>query len=266
MALSAFIIWECRTTGASTNGGGFKSGASGTDWSQQDAAQYSVTDGVTAGTTTITSATANFGTDVVGNIIYVSGGTGSVTAARYEITGRTNSTTITVDRSTGLTAGTGVTLKIGGAVDSPVTINSAVVAGNIIYIKYHASNKYNLASTWTLTGGTVYQTNQPTVWVGYDTTRTVLNEDSNQPTIWSNNNALYPSVQLGAYTILRNVLVDGIGMGVGEAPAQLHRRATLRTGTQPRGTVEASGRVSVNIIIAHHSKSQTNADDEVYSR
>ena len=64
MALSANTVLEVRNGGSDTNGGGFVTGAAGTDWSQQDAAQYSVTDGVTAGTTTITSATANFGTDV----------------------------------------------------------------------------------------------------------------------------------------------------------------------------------------------------------
>ena len=91
MALAAACVWEVRTTGASTNGGGFKTGASGTDWSQQATAQYAVADGVTNGTTTITSATANFGTDVVGNLIYVSGGTGSITADWYEITATTSS-------------------------------------------------------------------------------------------------------------------------------------------------------------------------------
>lgn len=151
MALSSAIVWEVRDTGASTNGGGFKVGATGTDWTQQAAAQYSVTDGVTAGTTTLTSLTANFGTDVVGNIIYVAGGTGSVTAARYEITARTNSTTITVDRSTGLTAGTGVTLKIGGCLDGLVTLATAFVASNKAWINgsltQTATATFNVNST-----------------------------------------------------------------------------------------------------------------------
>src|SRR3954469_9556272 len=113
MALSSSTVYQVRPGGADTNGGGFVTGASGTDWSKQDAAQYSVTDGVAAGSTTLTSVTAAFGTDVVGNLIYVSGGTGSITAGWYQIISRTNATTIVVDRSTGLTAGTGVTLKIG---------------------------------------------------------------------------------------------------------------------------------------------------------
>lgn len=146
MALAAATVWEVRTGGSDTNGGGFKTGATGTDWTLQDAAQYSVTDGVTAGTTTITSATANFGTDVVGNIMYVQGGTGSVAAGWYEITARTNSTTITVDRSTGLTAGTGVTLKIGGALATPgLAASLMTVAGHTCYVK---------AGTYTITTAT----------------------------------------------------------------------------------------------------------------
>lgn len=150
MALSALIAWEIRTTGAATNGGGFKAGASGTDWSQQDSAQYAVTDGVTAGTTTITSATASFGTDVVGNLIYVAGGTGSVAGNWYEITARASATSITVDRSTGLTAGTGVTLNIGGAVDSIQSLPDIGVADNIYWIK---AGTYTITSAVNIKGG-----------------------------------------------------------------------------------------------------------------
>jgi len=83
MALASATVWEVRTAGNDTNGGGFVTGASGSDWSQQDAARtgadvtdISVTDAVAAGTTTITSATANFDTTIVGNIVYFEGGRG----------------------------------------------------------------------------------------------------------------------------------------------------------------------------------------------
>ncbi len=153
MALSGSTIWEVRTGGSDTNGGGFVAGASGTDWSQQDSPQYSVTDGVTAGSTTITSATANFGTDVVGNIIYVAGGTGSVTGAWYQIVSRTNSTTIVVDRSAGLTAGTGVTLKIGGALATPGLAGALMaVSGMGCYIK---AGTYTLSTATPGSGGPV---------------------------------------------------------------------------------------------------------------
>lgn len=168
MALSASSILEVRSTGSDQNSGGFVTGASGTDWSQQNAAQYSVTDGVTVGTTTITSATANFGTDVVGNLIYVQGGTAPITADWYQVTVRTNSTTITVDRSTGLTAGTGATLKIGG---SFATIAPALalmtVSGMTMYVKNTATYTIGTALTWP--AGPNY--GAATRMIGYTTTR-----------------------------------------------------------------------------------------------
>jgi hypothetical protein len=114
MALAGTTVWEIRQTGADTNGGGWVPGSSGTDWSQQATPKYVVTDGVTNGTTTITSATAAWGADIVGNILYAQGGTGSVAASWYQVVSWTNATTIVVDRATGLTSGTGVTLRVGG--------------------------------------------------------------------------------------------------------------------------------------------------------
>lgn len=183
MALSANTVLEVRNGGSDTNGGGFVTGASGTDWSLQNTAQYSVTDGVTAGTTTITSATAAFGTDVVGNLVYVQGGTGSVAAGWYQITARSDASTITVDRSTGLTAGTGVTLRIGGALASPGQAAAiATVAGMTTFIKYHASPYVvTTASTNTAAGCVSGATN--TAYVGYDSTRSLYNRDANRPTI-----------------------------------------------------------------------------------
>lgn len=170
MALAAATVWEVRTTGSATNGGGFKAGATGTDWSQQDSPQYSVTDAVTAGTTTITSATANFGTDVVGNILYIQGGTGAITAGWYEITARTDASTITVDRSTGLTAGTGATLKIGGALDSPATLAPIMVSSNKAFIK---SGTYSLSAVATFSAASVSpaSTVPATNIIGYASTR-----------------------------------------------------------------------------------------------
>lgn len=212
MAISVNTVLEVRSGGSDTNGGGFVTGASGTDWSQQDAAQYAVADGVTAGTTTIISATANFGTDVVGNLIYVTGGTGSVTAAWYEIVSRTNSTTIVVDRSTGLTAGTGVTLNIGGGLATPGQAGAIKVAGNKIFIKYNAT-PYTLSSaSANVAGGTIDDTTggvdgtAQSWWVGYDTTRTVLNTDANRPTL------KIPAAGVSSVTVVNVGNVQGVNI------------------------------------------------------
>ena len=77
MALPAATVWEVRpTAGSDTNGGGFVAGASGTDYSQQNAANsagsdISTTDVVATGVATITSATASFTSAIVGNVIYL---------------------------------------------------------------------------------------------------------------------------------------------------------------------------------------------------
>ena len=185
MSLASTTVFEVRPgAGSATNGGGFVPGSAGTDWSQQNSPQYSVTDSVTAGTTTITSATANFGADVVGNIIYVAGGTGSVAAAWYQIVSRTNSTTIVVDRSTGLTAGTGVTLHIGGALDSPWTIEPSLTAGMTVWIK---SGTLTFTATQSL-AATGDATNGPITWQGYHTSRG--DHDGTRPIFTTSTNSI----------------------------------------------------------------------------
>lgn len=139
MAISALAVWEVRpSTGSDTNGGGFVPGSSGTDWSQQASPQYSVTDGVAVGSTTITSATAAFGTDVVGNIMNVGG-------VWRQIVSRTNSTTIVVDAN--VSTATGLTIKIGGAFATVSQAASVAQPSNQIYFKgtYSAAAALNFA-------------------------------------------------------------------------------------------------------------------------
>jgi hypothetical protein len=198
MALSANTVLEIRHVadfaGASdTNGGGFVTGAGGTDWSQQGAPQYSVTDGVTAGTTTITSASASFGTDVVGNLISVTGGTGSVAQGWYQIASRTNATTIVVDRSTGLTAGTGVTLKIGGCFASPGAAAALMTVTGITAWWKYSTTVFTCTTSTVGAAGPIAISGQCRL-EGYDQTRG--DRTGNRPTIsWG-------SVSLGALTYL----------------------------------------------------------------
>lgn len=140
MALSAAVVWEVRGgAGSDTNGGGWDGTVSspGTDWSQRNSPEYALTNGVTNGTTTITTVSAS--ADMVGNVVYIAGGTGSITAGRYTVTAASVGTSITVDRSTGLTTGTGVTINVGGALATlaPLFVSSTVsvaVPGNIVWV------------------------------------------------------------------------------------------------------------------------------------
>lgn len=180
-AISGNTVWEVRNNGNDTNGGGFVTGASGTDMSQFDnknaaacsncqssTVNISVTNGVTAGTTTITSATANFSASIVGNIISVSGGTGAITQGWYQVTTFTNATTVIVDRSTGLSAGTGVTVNIGGALLTLGQLATNFVAGNNAYVK--AQSTYSISTG--VTFATAMQNTFYSRIIGYTTTRT----------------------------------------------------------------------------------------------
>lgn len=178
MSLSTAGVWEVRTTGDDTNGGGFKSGASGTDYSQQDAKNtvgnnISTTDAVANGTTTITSALGTFTSGIVGNFVYFQGGTGAIAAQWREVTVFTNATTITIDAI--IAASTGMTMNIGGALLSPSIAAATKVAGNDVWIK---SGTYSITSASAdVAGGRVLedtggvdQTNMSR-WEGYQTTR-----------------------------------------------------------------------------------------------
>lgn len=78
-----------------------------------DFVQYAETktDAVANGTTTITSASFGFNQFQVGEQVFLSGGTNSLTGAWYTITGFTNSSTITVN--TTVPSGTGISISLG---------------------------------------------------------------------------------------------------------------------------------------------------------
>lgn len=174
MAIAAATCWEVRATnGNDTNGGGFVAGATGTDYSQQNAKNTgandtSTTDGVGNGTTTFTSATANFGTTIVGNIIYLQGGTGSLAAGWYQVTARASAVSITLDRT--VAAGTGITVNIGGALATINQLSTNMIASNIGYIKAEAT--YTTTATITFATSNAPSASTPrTIIRGYTTTR-----------------------------------------------------------------------------------------------
>lgn len=212
MARSAQTVWECRTTGSDVNGGGFRAGASGTDWSQQNAAQYAVTDIVsTSGSATITSASANWGADVVGNLLYLSGGTGPITADRYEVITRTNATTIILDRTVGAT-GTGATGNLGGAVATFTELANAtrgMVASNKAFIK--ATGTYTTTAIIAFAQSVVPAANAlPSRLIGYTTTR----GDGGRATIrLSTNTGLYAFNFTGQGWRCENILIDCNNLG-----------------------------------------------------
>lgn len=121
-----------------------------------DTAPFSGSAGTSSASTTFTDASGGFNETVVGLYLRIASGTGATTGY-YRITGYTNSTTITLDRTSGTY--TNAAWKIGGAADTIKRIYDSAnatgdkpVAGNKIYLRGDGSE--NPSSThYTETGG-----------------------------------------------------------------------------------------------------------------
>lgn len=168
MGLHTTGIWETRTTGNDANGGYFNPSASGvgTDYSQQNTAQLSLSDVVTIGTTTVTSAAGGFTAAMIGNAINIAG-------VIFEITTRSSTTSITVDRNTG--TGSGQTGKVGGALLTVEgTMHLAIAVACVSNKFYFKSGPFNV-STFTAwsnnANGPLLSYPQGAVWEGYTATR-----------------------------------------------------------------------------------------------
>jgi hypothetical protein len=171
MALPAGSVWEVRPgVGSDTNGGGFVTGSSGTDYSQQNSkntvgSDISTTDAVGNGTTTLTSATGNFSTGIVGNIIFLSGS--GITTGWYQVTARGSAISITLDRSPG--TGTGATMNIGGALATVSQAATNSVPSNIVYVK--ASGTYTVTTAQQIVLQSYASPGVPFSIIGYTSTR-----------------------------------------------------------------------------------------------
>ena len=131
MGLDGATVWEVRTGGSDTNGGGYV--ATGTDYSLFDAAELTLTNVTCTGDTTLTDADdgGEFTDAMIGNILYLSDG------KWYQIMSRTDADNIVIDQN-GPTD-TGMTLNVGGALATPGGLGAVLaahgVSGNKAYIK-----------------------------------------------------------------------------------------------------------------------------------
>ena len=177
MAINATAVWRIRTGGDAANGAAYDAAISGagTDYSQQDAAQLTVTDGACADNTTLTSATGGFTAAMIGNALRIASGT-NFTAGYYFITARTDTNTVTLDRNptTGASA-TGGAVRVGGAARQPEDVGTSVVAGNTVYVRATAGNAssyptssldYTLSTFFTPTAGS--ESGGYVKWIGYN--------------------------------------------------------------------------------------------------
>ncbi len=214
MAFNANTKFDMQTGGNDTNGGGFNYGTgSGTDYALQAAKRTatgtddSTTDCVANGTTTLTSATANFSTAIVGNIIYLQGGTGALAATRRQVATRVNATTITVDAT--VATGNTITMNIGGSL---LTLGGfgaiATVAGNTLNIK---SGTYTITSaTANVAGGCFSKTSNITI-EGYGTN---YGDRGTPPLLQASGISTFTMVLMTTTSgaVVRNVNFDGASL------------------------------------------------------
>lgn len=208
MTLSANTTWEVRTDGDDANGGGFVTGAAGTDYSQQVSAQKSGTD-LTMHSSTNTKCHpvgAGVAAADVGNIIQISAGT-NWTVGFYEIKSQ-DGTDWTLDRSPAAAGEVNAaTYKMGGAlrtIGKALATNaglSALVPGNIVWVR---SGTYSINTGLVVSDGTSVPINPSTHLSGYGTTR----GDRGRPTIQTS--SAIKMVAIGSANIhVANLILDG---------------------------------------------------------
>lgn len=204
--ISAATVWEVRTTGLSTNGGGWVAGASGTDWTQQDACKYSLTGLTSAGAGNIV-LTALAASDWVGNIWHQNTGT-NFNAGFYEITSVSAGVSATLSTSqAGASVSTGVgasgTACIGGAykfgTSVDATWSAGVSPGNTTWIQ---AGSYTLNTAFATTDSSA--THQSFI-TGYNATRGDNPTGASRPSI----NLAGTSNDLGSFSVISNLIFTG---------------------------------------------------------
>jgi hypothetical protein len=182
MAISANAVYEVRTTGTQTGGGLFVTGASGSDFSQQDAPQYDITDASAAGAGQVITTTAA-AADMVGNGLFAVGGTNVTANKRYEILSVVVGTSITVAGASNLMSGAGsgdVHVHIGGAFAFGGALDDEfhedLVAGNKVYVQ-NGTHTFGEAVSMAADGSVT----KPITFIGYKTTRSTIPTGSDRP-------------------------------------------------------------------------------------
>ena len=166
-ALPSTTVWEVRpTVGSDSSGGCFDSAKSGTDYSQQNAAQFSGTNLVSVSSLVVSSVTHNFVATDVGNCINITAGTGFTTGF-YEIVS-VAANQATLDRSPG-TVGVGGTWAEGGALNTVSVVNTNWTASNVAWVK--ATGTYTVTTALTITLDSHPAPATPASIIGYTSTR-----------------------------------------------------------------------------------------------
>jgi hypothetical protein len=144
----------------------------GTDYSQQDSPQLTLSDIASTGSNAITSVTGGFTGLMAGNIMQISG-------SFYEVTAVVNSNTAWLDRN--ITAGSGLSGVLGGPLSLAASPNTQTTGGPTSHKIFIRSGQYALPITGPASSGLFFNnpsvspgnttSGQPFKLVGYAVTR-----------------------------------------------------------------------------------------------
>jgi len=202
MAITAATVWEIRTTGLNTNGGGFDNLSPGVsvDYSQQDTPILTRSDfqkGTGLNDITTAAGVACFTQAMIGNIICLlntSVGFFQITTVSGDL--KTITVDIAVGAFTGKTGSVGGAFKLGGVNDTRFFGSGSKANNNVIHIK---------AGTYTLTGNV--QAQHILVFLGYNAARNDNPTGANRPVIDGASSYLGTS----SYCFLHNLILTGSG-------------------------------------------------------
>jgi hypothetical protein len=217
MALPATAVIEIRSTATAgnLNGGGFNAARGGTDYTLQDAAQLTNTDGTSNASTNFASAGSTFTSVMVGNYLHLTAGT-NATVGWYEIVAFVDANNVTLDRVCSTGAMTNGTFYVGGAISLGGTTDDSFfeigVGGNIFYVKGAVTYTLNGTITITAAGGA----QAPIHVIGYNTTRGDDPTGINRPT-FACGASIFTS---GARWCFYNLIFTGTGTTVFQKGSQ----------------------------------------------
>lgn len=204
-------VFEMRpTNGNDSNGGGFVSGASGTDFSQQNSAQYTFTTLASSNGTTnpcvVSDTNHNFVASDVGNIMQITAGTNWTTSFFQIVSVAANNATL--DRACGTAASlTNGTYAVGGALKTFSKLNTAlnIFGSAVAWVK--AESIITTAATITLNPTVISSGNCCNISVnGYTSSR----GDNGQVTIQASGSlSNNPVVNLNGSIQFINFTIDG---------------------------------------------------------
>lgn len=219
------LIFEARTTGNGFNGGGFcpTLPSVGTDYSQQNSPQLSLTDvaslNATSSPCTITSVTGGFTAAMIGNIICSEGTGVAWNKFRAIITGVTNTNTATIeaiDVSTHASAATatGGTFHVGGCLDGVHYLFGITGTGTDSnpLAKGHAHIKAGTYASYGFPLGTYSGADDAYIVEGYTTTRG--DGAPTRPVLELVTGQAYSNTLItadGEYATIKNIIFDANG-------------------------------------------------------